>query len=155
VSRFVHDVVCSPIDGESASPFNSVMRFKNTLDALVACCPNISIGCMGRRGLNVLKRHIWNRLHDCLFVRETAAGEPYGADTIDPLLWDRTTHLLSGAPHTGALVCLDEFLKAHAERSERSAIGIKDRGRCNWPLSRSEELFCNTTSGQFSIGQQK
>jgi hypothetical protein len=66
--------------------------------------------------------HIWNRLNDCLFVRETDDGKSFGADTIDPLLWDQTTHLLAGSSHQRALACLDEFLNAHGERLERDIL---------------------------------
>jgi hypothetical protein len=66
--------------------------------------------------------HLWNRLHDCLFVRETADGTRYGADTLDPLLWDQTTHLLTGLSHNRAISCLDEFLQTHAERIERNIL---------------------------------
>src|SRR5690348_8311178 len=55
------------------------------------------------------RAHIWNRLHDCLFVRESASGARFGADTVDPLLWDETRYLLTGDSHTRALSCLDEF----------------------------------------------
>jgi hypothetical protein len=66
--------------------------------------------------------HIWNRLHDCLFMRQDAGGSQYGADTVDPLLWDETTHLLTGSSHDSALSCLDEFLQTHAERMERNPV---------------------------------
>lgn len=31
--------------------------------------------------------HPWNRVHNCLFIRHSADGADYGADTLDPLLW--------------------------------------------------------------------
>jgi hypothetical protein len=61
--------------------------------------------------------HIWNRTHSCLFVRHSADGTEYGADTLDPLLWPQTQHLLTGDSHDRALACLDEFLRSHAERA--------------------------------------
>jgi hypothetical protein len=67
-------------------------------------------------------RHIWNRLHDCLLLRQSASGAQFGADTVDPLLWDETTHLLTGTSHERALACLDEFLQAHAERLEQAPL---------------------------------
>ncbi len=61
--------------------------------------------------------HIWNRTHSCLFVRQSGDGTDYGADTLDPLLWQRTQYLLTGDSHDRALTCLDEFLRSHAERA--------------------------------------
>lgn len=51
-----------------------------------------------------------------MFIRQTAEGRQYGADTVDPLLWWQTHDLLSGESHRRALQCLDEFLRTHAER---------------------------------------
>lgn len=59
--------------------------------------------------------HLWNRTYACVFIRQTAEGRQYGADTLDPLLWWQTRYLLSGQSHRRALRCLDEFLRAHAE----------------------------------------
>lgn len=61
--------------------------------------------------------HIWNRLHACLLIRRAPDGKEYGADTLDPLLWWQTRHLLEGDSHRRALDCLDEFLRTHAEKS--------------------------------------
>jgi hypothetical protein len=58
----------------------------------------------------------WNRLHACLFVRQSNDGKEYGADTLDPLLWGETKHLLTGESHRQALECLDEFLRTRAEK---------------------------------------
>ena len=41
-------------------------------------------------------QHLWNRLHDALFVRVGTDGVEYGRDRIEPLLWRRSTHLLAG-----------------------------------------------------------
>ena len=59
--------------------------------------------------------HIWNRLHEALFVRQDASGAIYGSDSLDPLLWLNSTHLLAGPSHQRALHVLDEFLQTHAE----------------------------------------
>lgn len=59
--------------------------------------------------------HIWNRTHNCVFARQSADGTDYGADALDPLLWQETKHLLTGDSHHRALTCLDEFLSSHAE----------------------------------------
>jgi hypothetical protein len=61
--------------------------------------------------------HPWNRVHACLLVRRANDDSEYGADTLDPLLWRETKHLLTGDSHRRALECLDEFLKGHAEKS--------------------------------------
>lgn len=59
--------------------------------------------------------HIWNRLHEALFAREDATGARLGEDSLDPLLWGDSTHLLSGPSHERAMRVLDEFLQTHAE----------------------------------------
>ena len=61
--------------------------------------------------------HIWNRTYTCLFVRQSTDGKEYGADALDPLLWNNTQHLLAGDSHRRALACLDEFLRSHGERA--------------------------------------
>lgn len=61
--------------------------------------------------------HIWNRTYTCLFVRQSTDGKEYGADALDPLLWNNTQHLLTGDSHRRALACLDEFLRSHGERA--------------------------------------
>jgi hypothetical protein len=59
--------------------------------------------------------HIWNRLYDALLIREGPTGAKYGADSLDPLLWPQTKHLLAQPSHERALRVLDEFLQIHAE----------------------------------------
>ena len=66
--------------------------------------------------------HIWNRTYACLFVRKSADGTEYGADTLDPLLWPRTQFLLSGDSHRRAIACLDNFLESHGERAVRDPL---------------------------------
>jgi hypothetical protein len=61
--------------------------------------------------------HIWNRTYTCLFVRQSTDGKEYGADALDPLLWNNTQHLLTGDSHRRALACLDRFLRSHGERA--------------------------------------
>jgi hypothetical protein len=60
--------------------------------------------------------HLWNRIHQTLHVRVAADGSRYGFDTVDPLLWRKTRHLLSGPSHKGAVSVLDEFLISGGER---------------------------------------
>jgi hypothetical protein len=66
--------------------------------------------------------HIWNRLHEALFVRKDASGVTYGSDSLDPLLWLNSTHLLSEPSHRRALRVLDEFLQTHAENLIRDPV---------------------------------
>jgi hypothetical protein len=59
--------------------------------------------------------HIWNRLYDTLLIREGPTGAKYGVDSLDPLLWRDTKHLLAQPSHARALRVLDQFLQTHAE----------------------------------------
>ena len=60
-------------------------------------------------------QNIANRLYRELHIR-TAGGKQYGADSLDPLLWSETKHLLAGESHKEVLALLNEFLRTHAER---------------------------------------
>jgi hypothetical protein len=59
--------------------------------------------------------HIWNRLYAALWVREDSQGKRYGEDSLDPMLWSESKHLLSQPSHDAALRVLDEFLRTDAE----------------------------------------
>ena len=59
--------------------------------------------------------HVWNRLYAALRVREDSRGNRYGEDSLDPMLWRESEHLLSQPSHGLALRALDEFLRTHAE----------------------------------------
>jgi hypothetical protein len=59
--------------------------------------------------------HIWNRLYATLFIREDAEGNRYGEDSLDPLFWLQTEHLLAQPSHQRAIDILNEFLRTHAE----------------------------------------
>jgi hypothetical protein len=59
--------------------------------------------------------HIWNRLYAALWVREDPRANRYGEDSLDPMLWQQSEHLLSQPSHGVALRVLDEFLGTHAE----------------------------------------
>src|SRR5579863_6457203 len=59
--------------------------------------------------------HPWNRLYAALLVREDRHGTQFGEDSLDPLLWAESEHLLAGPSHDRALRVLDEFLQTHAE----------------------------------------
>ena len=62
--------------------------------------------------------HIWNRLYEALWVREDpqTKANRYGEDSLDPMLWRQSEHLLSQPSHGVALRVLDEFLRTHAEK---------------------------------------
>lgn len=66
--------------------------------------------------------HLWNRLHETLFIRVGPDGRPYGEDRLDPLVWSSTRHLLEGDSHRRALRVLDEFLSRHGERLIRDPL---------------------------------
>jgi hypothetical protein len=51
----------------------------------------------------------WERVNQHFFLRHDAAGKEYGRDSLDPLLWSGTKHLLVGESHTKALKLLDEL----------------------------------------------
>lgn len=60
--------------------------------------------------------HLWNRLHQALYVR-TMKDERIGHDLVDPPLWvDTETFLLSGPSREKALELLDEFLHNDGEK---------------------------------------
>ena len=61
-------------------------------------------------------QHLWNRLHASLLIRTARDGTPYGTDSLDPLLWASTKHLLEGESHAQAIGMLDRFLESHGER---------------------------------------
>jgi hypothetical protein len=55
-------------------------------------------------------------------VREDAPEILDGVDSLDPLLWPETEHLLAGPSHARALRVLDEFLQTHAENLIRDPV---------------------------------
>ena len=59
--------------------------------------------------------HLWNRLYAALLIREDQHGPQFGTDSLDPLLWLETEHLLAEPSHDRALRVLDEFLQTHGE----------------------------------------
>ena len=61
-------------------------------------------------------KHLWNRLHEALFVRIGPDGRAYGRDRLEPLLWPRSKHLLEEQSHKPAVALLEEFLKAKGEK---------------------------------------
>ena len=66
--------------------------------------------------------HLWNRVYAALLIRADRHGTEFGADSLDPLLWAETEHLLAGPSHEHALRVLDEFLQTHGERLIRDPV---------------------------------
>ncbi len=66
--------------------------------------------------------HLWNRIHQAFQVRTAPDGAEYGLDTVDPLLWRETRHLLTGPSHAAAVGVLDEFLSSDGERLIRDPL---------------------------------
>ena len=66
--------------------------------------------------------HLWNRVHERFHVRTAPDGTEYGFDTVDPLLWRETQHLLRGPSSVSALRVLDEFLASNGERMIRDPL---------------------------------
>lgn len=66
--------------------------------------------------------HPWNQLTEALLVRDGPTGVKYGVDSLDPLLWGNTKHLLEPASHCRALQILDMFLGTHAENLIRDPL---------------------------------
>jgi hypothetical protein len=60
--------------------------------------------------------HLWNRLHQALFVRTASDGSRH-VHTTDPLLYRGGTFLLDGESHRRAIGLLDEFLAGPADRT--------------------------------------
>jgi hypothetical protein len=54
--------------------------------------------------------HLWNRLHEALFVRVGPDGRTYGQDRLEPLLWAGSKHLREERSHQRAVALLEEFL---------------------------------------------
>jgi hypothetical protein len=61
-------------------------------------------------------RHLWNRLHEALFVRIGPDGRAYGQDRLEPLLWPRSSHLLEERSHKRAVALLEEFARDKGEK---------------------------------------
>jgi hypothetical protein len=59
--------------------------------------------------------HLWNRVDATLLVREDKHRNRFGEDSLDPLLWSESEHLLSEPSHKLASQVLDEFLRTHGE----------------------------------------
>jgi hypothetical protein len=79
-------------------------------------------------------QHLWNRLHDVLFVREAPAGERFGSTELDILYWDTTQHLLTSPSREKANQVLDEFIRRHGERLVRDPMKRAILQRDLWQL---------------------
>jgi hypothetical protein len=54
--------------------------------------------------------HLWNRLHEAMFVRVGPDAVTYGHDRLEPLLWARSKHMLEDRSNQRAVALLEEFL---------------------------------------------
>jgi hypothetical protein len=89
----------------------------------VASSVQVVPGSSPRRTLyGATPNHLWNRIHEVLHVRIAPDGSDYGFDTVDPLLWRETRHLLTGPSHALAVRVLDEFLVSNGERLVRDPL---------------------------------
>ncbi len=60
--------------------------------------------------------HLWNRLHEAMFVRVGPDGRTYGQDRLEPLLWKGSKHLLEEKSNKRVVALLEEFLKKKGEK---------------------------------------
>jgi hypothetical protein len=79
-------------------------------------------------------KHLWNRLDGALLIRTDSTGAEFGTDTLDPLLWPESQHLLSGPSHQRALNVLDEFLRTHGENQIRNPLKKAMLQRSLWAV---------------------
>jgi hypothetical protein len=60
--------------------------------------------------------HLWNRLHEALFVRVGPDSLTYGQDRLEPLLWLGSKHLLEERSRDRAVAVLKEFIESKGEK---------------------------------------
>jgi len=61
-------------------------------------------------------QHLWNRLHEALFVRVGPDSREYGRDRLDPLLWTETRHFVDEQSRDRLVALLEEFLGANGQK---------------------------------------
>lgn len=61
-------------------------------------------------------QHLWNRLHDSLFMRVGPDGRQYGRDRLEPLLWHSSVHLLDLRTNGRVVALLEEFNRVQGEK---------------------------------------
>jgi hypothetical protein len=98
--------------------------------------------------------HIWNRLYDALLVREDPSGAKYGEDSLDPLLWLNSDHLLVQPSHQRAVRVLDEFLQTHAENQIHDPVKRAILQRDLWAVF-DWSVVREALSGQPAYDEQK
>jgi hypothetical protein len=78
-----------------------------------ACADGPSSGCTIYHSD---RQHLWNRLHEALFVRVGPDGQEYGRDRLEPLLWLQTRYLAQWPASGRAMALLDEFITVKGEK---------------------------------------
>ncbi|HTS38837.1 MAG TPA: hypothetical protein VMH04_24395 [Candidatus Solibacter sp.] len=78
--------------------------------------------------------HLWNRLYAALLIRQDHHGRLFGEDSLDPLLWQESDHLLSEPSHRHAIETLDEFLSTHGETLVRDPLKRVVMARDLWAV---------------------
>jgi len=61
-------------------------------------------------------RHLWNRLHEAIFVRVGPDSREYGRDRLDPLLWTETRHFVDEPSRDRLVALVEEFLGANGQK---------------------------------------
>lgn len=86
------------------------------------CCwlllPSYSIGDELSRPVAIYDadpNHLWNRVHQVLFVRLGPDGNAYGRNRFEPLLWSGTKYLLEESSCKNACAVLEEFIRRKGE----------------------------------------
>lgn len=102
--------------------------------------------------------HLWNRLHRHLLTRAAPDGEVFGEDEPDPLLWERTKYLLTGASHQRAVELLDEFLRSRGERliadpTKRAVLQHDLWAVFDWVASRSNDYPAEARELELRLAQ--
>jgi hypothetical protein len=59
-------------------------------------------------------QHLWNRIHEAIFVRVGSDGREHGWDRLDPLVWTQSVHLTGGDSRERLVSVLNEFAEQRA-----------------------------------------
>ncbi len=100
-------------------------------------------------------QHLWNRLFRQLFRRTTSDGVEYGWDSLDPLLWYETTHLLDEPAYSQTIRVLDEFLSTRGEELIADPLKRAMLQRDLWAVFDWASLRTNNYSDRRQAFQQR